>query len=288
MKPRLRVAAKESSILKKFVGLFKSISTALKRVLLSVALAICIVACNTGMREMDKPDCSKMVYIPNPFNCETNQNFARCSQLQGDYKMALFAFRQCLSHCDTDFNILNNIGDCLFKLDSTEEAIPYFNLALKLNQENPTTNYNLAVAYWEKEDYAAAKSYIEDALKYSKEEDNECYSLYGEILFQLHEFEEAEKMMRKAIELNDSNLFYKRRLGAILGSRGKYKEALEITNDVLKNEKLDTIDLVNFLDLKSLLLVELGDSANACETVQKIYNLKSDFQLTGDFRFCDD
>ncbi len=84
-------------------------------------LLLMLLFCQCNHDEVEL-DCSKATIILDPFNCELNEKFAICTQLEGNYSFALNLYKKCLQNCDTNFSLLMYTGDCLFKLDSAQQA----------------------------------------------------------------------------------------------------------------------------------------------------------------------
>jgi len=65
-----------------------------------------------------------------------------------------------------DFTLYYNIGASLYNLrredpNAVDEAIAYYEKALDLNEDEPQTIFNIAVAYVSKEDYASSAQWLE-------------------------------------------------------------------------------------------------------------------------------
>jgi tetratricopeptide (TPR) repeat protein len=146
------------------------------------------------------------------------------------------------------------LGDAYHSLDSTELAFRMFDEALKINPEdilvlnnysyyltlsnqrleeaermssktlavepnNPTFLDTYAWVLFKRGDYSLAKFYMRSAVEKDKEPSGVLYDHYGDILFMNNEKEEAVKMWRKALELNDGKddvLKYKIEHGLVL------------------------------------------------------------------------
>lgn len=83
------------------------------------------------------------------------------------------------------------------------EAINHYQQSLKLDPKNQNTMYNLAVGYFQNRQDKKARVYAKKALGGYKDKNlnSDTYDLYGSILFDAKEFDEAEKHLTKALQL---------------------------------------------------------------------------------------
>ena len=244
--------------------------------------------CSYDQTDSEELDCSNAMVILQPFNCEKNEDYARCSQKDGDYSIALIIFRKCLNQCDTTFELLMNTGDCLFKLDSTEQAEKHFALALELEPNHKKAHFNLAVVNYYSDELTKAQQHIALAIKYNDVEDDVYFGLAAEIEFFLDNLDKANELILKTMELAPTIAYYQRTYGAILEAKGEYQRSLDLSNRVLTSMDLSTNDSIDFLGLKAMSLFLLGDSLEACEVNDKIYELNHSYRFSEVFRFCDE
>lgn len=88
-----------------------------------------------------------------------------------DIETAMKYYDQVLIIKPNDNIALNNIGANLMQLGKTDEAIMYFEKAIKLNPDYPNTHYALALASEMKEDYMAAFNHSLSALRVNPKKD---------------------------------------------------------------------------------------------------------------------
>ena len=83
-------------------------------------------------------------------------------------------------------------------------AKKYYYKALKASPKEPNAVHFLGVAYHQLEDNEQAEKYLKDAVEL-KPKDSQAYNHYGCALLALNKLTEAELAFRKSIELNSSN-----------------------------------------------------------------------------------
>jgi len=77
-------------------------------------------------------------------------------------------------------------------------------MAISLEPENATFMDTYAWVLFKQKNYSLAKSCMRTALEKSKDPSGVLYEHYGDILYMNGDKEEAIKMWKKALELNDS------------------------------------------------------------------------------------
>lgn len=110
---------------------------------------------------------------------------------------------------------INNIGNVYEQMGLADEAIVYFNRALKMKQSSndynavSSTLNNLASAYIQKKEFASAEKYLNQAIAYNSEfgfldRMVESYRLLSQTLEQKGQYKEALIAHRRHVALNDS------------------------------------------------------------------------------------
>ncbi len=165
--------------------------------------------------------------------------------LEGDFQKALTYFQEYTQKESLDVEGFINLADCYDRLNNQKDAESNYLKAIKLEPDNATANNNYAY-YLSKYD-----DKLNDALTLSqkaidKESNNAAFiDTYGWILFKLGKYEESQKYLEKAINLDSTkydiyehlgDLYVK--LGLTKKARDSYQKALELypDNKDLKNK----------------------------------------------------
>ena len=115
----------------------------------------------------------------------------------------------------------NKVLAAIYKEEKKPElAQQYYEKTLLLNPSELAIRNDLAVIYMEKNDYAKAKSLLEEELKINSTSDKVNFN-YARTLYQLKQLPDAEKYWLKAAELNTSS--------------GETYQCLAIVNADMKN-----------------------------------------------------
>src|SRR5690554_5078788 len=89
-----------------------------------------------------------------------------------DIETALKYYEQVVSINPTDYTAINNIGANFLQQGRSEEAIPYFEKALSVNDKYPLSYLGLSFAYMEGEQFAKAFEWVIEGLKkYTKNDE---------------------------------------------------------------------------------------------------------------------
>lgn len=102
-----------------------------------------------------------------PNNPDFNNNYGWFLCQDGRAKQSIGYFENALKvrSYQSPAKALNNAGVCSLKLKDRAAADRYFTQAFQYDPSNPTTNTNLARAYYDKGDYDRARFYINRVLK---------------------------------------------------------------------------------------------------------------------------
>lgn len=124
---------------------------------------------------------------------------AEAYEAKGEYELAVFQYKlDELSEQDNP-RLFNKIGNLLYRLGKYNEAISYFNKAIKVDRGDSIYHYNIGMSY----------------VKLSK--DNEAY-----------------KEFKKAISMNPNQEKYHHKLGNLLYAHKRYQDAISEYNTILK------------------------------------------------------
>ncbi len=101
-----------------------------------------------------------------------------------------------------------------------EAAIPFYNAALKLHPESAgTIHYQLAHAYWEKKDYAAAERELQKALETAPKDEEIVYELGG-VRLEQQRFAEARSTFSQLLAINPQSAEAHLGFGAVAARQG--------------------------------------------------------------------
>ncbi|MCY7007322.1 tetratricopeptide repeat protein [Fusobacterium simiae] len=190
----------------------------------------------------------KIEVLPNEEkNSEIIGILARAYNNVDNYEKALELLKSIENEKSEDGIWNYRVGYSYFYLDRNREAEKYFLKAIELNPDEPDNYIFLCWIYQnlsseideEKENYKECIEYLYKSEKYAKlysEKDAQA-DVTDELIFaeerlgwiynKLENYTEAEKHLRKAIELGDNDKWVYSQLGYNLKEQGRYEEALE-------------------------------------------------------------
>lgn len=172
----------------------------------------------------------------------------------GDLKNATKNYMKALEYEPLFIPSLSNLAAVRYQQGRYADAANLYRMALKIAKgTDHQLHYNLANVLRDNKDYDDAKYHYEQALK---QDPNfaAAHNGLGATLYCLSQFSNAEREVRKAIELKSGYSLAYYHLGLILAARDKNKEALDAYNLSLKYEKnkayaSDTRKKINALKL---------------------------------------
>ncbi len=157
---------------------------------------------------------------------------------RGDFKGAIEAFNKAIdeNHRKKYF-ALHGKGECLIELGRYDNAIKCFNTAKSIDKDHPWAYYGLGRAYYCKEQYETAKTYLNQSLR--RNCDSVSAWLYrGRTLDKMHRYDDAVTALRKS--LYNATKYRTDMISEIESEINKiviYKDALETENEQLKKDK---------------------------------------------------
>ena len=138
-----------------------------------------------------------------------NQNFAA----------ALRCFLQILAADDKREDIVVYIANCYDALGQKQEAITYYQKAMKLNKKSDIAAANLAIIFYEMSDSVQARKYADTALKINRNNPS-ALSVLGNICYRQKKYDQALKYYQQAMNaqrdfytavLNAASIYFDRR-----------------------------------------------------------------------------
>jgi tetratricopeptide (TPR) repeat protein len=155
---------------------------------------------------------------------------------QGDCEQAEKALRRAHQLDPQNSNILNNLGNALYRQTKLDASIDAYKQALALpNQESYKLLVNLANSYADEDKIDDARSAFSDAIK-ARPDFAPAYLGLGRMYFEHKQTEEAERAIRHAIEFKSdyANAYFY--LGQILMRKSDYPNAVIALKTSLKYE----------------------------------------------------
>jgi len=120
-------------------------------------------------------------------------------------ELAFSMYDKALAINPRDPYVLNNYSYFLaIRNERLQDAERMSSMAISLEPENATFMDTYAWVLFKQKNYSLAKSCMRTALEKSKDPSGVLYEHYGDILYMNGDKEEAIKMWKKALELNDS------------------------------------------------------------------------------------
>ena len=129
------------------------------------------------------------------------------------------------SYPDTRTNSYNNLGLIAAREGKTDEAIGYFQEALRLNPEHFIALENLGNAYRQEKRWGEARAELEKALAVKPDDPEANYSL-GMVFAQTDQTESAYQYLRKALQYRPAYPEALNNLGVLYLRTGHTKEAI--------------------------------------------------------------
>lgn len=116
-----------------------------------------------------------------------------------NYAAALRCFLQLSAVQDKREDIVVYIANCYDALGQKEEAVEYYRKALNLNKKSDTAAANLAIIFYEMNDFHQARKYAGKALKI-KSDNPSALSVLGNICYRQKKYDQALKYYQQALK----------------------------------------------------------------------------------------
>jgi tetratricopeptide (TPR) repeat protein len=121
-----------------------------------------------------------------------------------------------------DIDKLVAVGMLFGEFHSYDRALQIFEKALTLDPESPEVNYDIGFTYFEKKDYAQARTFLETAVQL-RPNFFEALALDGTVLYFLREDAAALKALERAHELRPDDNAVSKLLKKLEGAKGKLR-----------------------------------------------------------------
>ncbi len=152
------------------------------------------------------------VYLNQGRNGKAQESFERATKLQASYP-------------DTLSNAWNNLGLVATRAGHTDEAIPYFQEALKLNPNHLIALENMGNAYRQQKNWDEARKALERAVAIGPQDAEANYSL-GMVFAQLNDTHRAYEYLQRALKSRPDYPEALNNLGVLYLRTGRRDEAV--------------------------------------------------------------
>lgn len=185
----------------------------------------------------------------------------------GNYQLAINALEESIKLNSMDARAWHNLGLCFFRLANYKEAISQFNKELEIAEDD---NIYLAIGDCE---YALgntndALSYYDQAISFNPQ-NFEAYNSKAVIYRQLVKLEEAYESSTKSLDIQPLNIKGLMNLGIILKTFRRYRDAIQVFDEILKIKSNDVDALFN----KASCLDFIDKNEETLKTYEKLYTI---------------
>jgi len=183
----------------------------------------------------------------------------------GNYQLAINALEESIKLNSMDARAWHNLGLCFFRLANYKEAISQFNKELEIAEDD---NIYLAIGDCE---YALgntndALSYYDQAISFNPQ-NFEAYNSKAVIYRQLVKLEEAYESSTKSLDIQPLNIKGLMNLGIVLKTFRRYRDAIQVFDEILKIKSNDVDALFN----KASCLDFIDKNEETLKTYEKLY-----------------
>ncbi|MGC2182276.1 MAG: tetratricopeptide repeat protein [Terriglobales bacterium] len=160
------------------------------------------------------------VYLKQEKAGQARESFERATKLQASYP-------------DTLANAWNNLGLLATREGRTDEAIPYFQEALKLNPDHLIALENLGNAYRQRKNWDEARKLLERAVAVGPQDAEANYSL-GMVFAQLNDTDQAYDYLQRALKSRPDYPEALNNLGVLYLRTGRRDQAVESFEECIR------------------------------------------------------
>ncbi len=158
----------------------------------------------------------------------------------GDYELSLEYGEKALAIGTNDYMEYLNYGNTLYSLNRTDEAMEYYDMAIKVNKEALYAYNGKGQIYYDAGNYALAREMFIKYLDFDPDDlDAKIYIVYCNTY--LGNYEKALNLVNKLILVNSDNLELYEAKGEVLSQSKGYEEASNFYNTIA-NMFTDNID----------------------------------------------
>jgi tetratricopeptide (TPR) repeat protein len=177
-----------------------------------------------------------------PENLEALANLGKVLYDQGNFDEAITFFERALKLAPQDTWILFHTALSYSNLDDLEQAISHYKKFLTIEPENTNVWYNLALMYSGKKDFSLAEEAYQKLLKI-KPTDLSAWLNLGNVLDFQNKHEEAIKAYREAVVIDPTYIKAYYNMGLLLEKIGKNTEAEKIYREAFDHNPFSTVFL---------------------------------------------
>lgn len=155
--------------------------------------------------------------------------------LQNEAKLANQEYEIALKNASKlepeNIEIYKSLGSIYLKQNKLKEAEAVYRLVLEISSDDADAHFALANIYYEQKDWLLAEKEAKSALSLNPDF-VEALNFLGYLLVEQNkDLDQAESMLKKAVEKEPNNGAYLDSLGWLYFKKGKFKEALEKINE---------------------------------------------------------
>ncbi|MEM6470649.1 MAG: tetratricopeptide repeat protein, partial [Planctomycetota bacterium] len=168
----------------------------------------------------------QMVLREHPEDQNAAMNLANCLVRQNRLHDAEGLYRNLLSDAPNNLDVLGNLGECLRRQCKWDAALEVLQKVVDARSDDYVTRLTLARTYVCRGDLATARAQFEQLVEDYPNRSKPRHYL-GTTLVDLKEFDEAEREIRRAIEIDPADSHALCSLGFLLIETDRRREALE-------------------------------------------------------------
>lgn len=165
-------------------------------------------------------------------DAQTSRALAELHASRGELDTAIDHLLQAIALKPGDPELVNRLGGLCLNAGREREAIPHFELALRLNPAEADLHANFATIAAEF-DRPAAEAAYRAALAINPDHLGALVGLAG-LLRDTGGLEEGERLARRAVELNPHSIEARVNLGALLTAAGRPDETISAVSDAIR------------------------------------------------------
>ncbi len=200
--------------------------------------------------------------------CQPLVELADCYLDRGNLEFSTHNYLSYLKQCDTNYRILANVVDGLFKMGEEDRALRLAERCLEKYPNQRLSHFNLAVIEYNRDHFQEALTILRGYSELMTDEEL-CYLAF-DVAWNADSIEAAEQFITKTIELNQNEPEYRTRYAALLCSKGQFERARELVEPVYKTESDTSYYHFSLADLLVRIHFALGDTAKACELNEEL------------------